>query len=183
MVDPTLYGDNGTINALHTIQTDLTGSDSQSHVANSSFYELTSTKAPIAPYIQPSASAGPPTHHYTQLLFRQPVNFTIPPEFEYYLPLDMKNITNRVAFPLPKFVQAAGLAGPVAGNYFSLSRSSSAATTSSGSVPSATPASSSSSAASPTASHSDAGKSLSSNVLLSVAGSACWMLLVTRWVL
>jgi citrate synthase len=176
MVDPTPYGDNGTINALHTIQTDLTTSHSLTHVVNSSFYELISTKEAIAPYISPDPTAAPATHHYTQLLFRQPANFTIPPAFEYYMPLDPKNITDRVAFPLPKFVQAAGLGDPVAGNYFSLSLSSGGSTTSSGAVPSATAVSSSSSAASPTASHSDAGESFASSFLLSVAVSALWMI-------
>jgi hypothetical protein len=134
MIDPTPYGDNGTLNALHTIQTDLTLTltpSSLTHISNTSFYELTSSKPPAAPYVAPDPTAGVAVHHYTQLLFRQPENYSIPEEFLYALPLNLSNITNRVAFSLPGFVDASKLGDPVAGNYFSLARTSSSNSSSS----------------------------------------------------
>ncbi|KAL1968460.1 hypothetical protein VTN77DRAFT_1989 [Rasamsonia byssochlamydoides] len=156
-IDPTPYGDNGTLDALHTIQTDLTLSSSLTHISNSSFYALTSAKPPVAPYIAPDPIVGPATHHYTQLLFRQPRNFSIPEEFRYALPLNLKNYTNRLAFSLPKFVDAAGLGEPVAANYFDLGGSSSSSSSSSNGTLTRTP-----SAPSPTAYASAAVRSFAS---------------------
>lgn len=126
-IDPTPYGDNGTVDALQMLQTDLTLSSTKNN--NTNFYALTSDKAPVAPYIAPDPIVGPATHHYTLLLFRQPDNFSIPEEFRDAMPLDPKNYTNRIGFALPEFVRQAWLEQPVAAMYFDVSRSNSSSST------------------------------------------------------
>lgn len=124
MVDPGVYNNTGTIDALHYIQTDLRlpspllSSDIITIHTNTTFYPLRSHKAALAPYIAPDLTVGEAVHKYTQLLFRQPEKFTVPEEYKKFMPRNLKNPLNRAGFPLGEFVDRTGLGEPVAGNYF-----------------------------------------------------------------
>lgn len=142
-IDPSPYGDNGTLDALQMLQTDLTLSDKKN---SNNFYALTSNQPPVAPYIAPDPIVGPPTHHYTLLLFRQPANFSIPAEFRYAMPLNRSDYTNRIGFKLPQFVRSAGLELPVASMYFDVSRNGGSSNSSSSSSSNSTSGSSTSTA-------------------------------------
>lgn len=63
----------------------------------------------VAPYMLLTPLSIAP-HRYTQLLYRQPPNYTPPPSLNYVLGV-------RNNFDLAGYVKEAGLIGPVAGNY------------------------------------------------------------------
>lgn len=70
----------------------------------------------------PYRAPGPPptssAHRYILYAFAQPSNFTMPAAFRAF------NNTNRAGFQLDQFITAAGLARPMAGEYFYVSRQS-----------------------------------------------------------
>jgi hypothetical protein len=60
---------------------------------------------------------GGQIYRYILLLFLQLENYTLPKVFENFLPPDGQH---RIDFDGAKFMEAAGLGGPVAANYFTV---------------------------------------------------------------
>jgi hypothetical protein len=120
-IDPDALGDIETLDALHTIQTDLVPSDQTTTVGNTTFTSLVSNVPAIAPYGAPAPTyqSPPRPHRYTLLLFQQPPNFVFPSNFTSFLPLNTSNITNRYPFPILDFVESANLS-LVAANWYDL---------------------------------------------------------------
>ncbi|KAI0473124.1 hypothetical protein GGR56DRAFT_653282 [Xylariaceae sp. FL0804] len=121
MVDPdATQGDIETQAGLHTIQGNFTCSsaDSLTTAANATFHALTSSSAPLAPFIPPSPQAKNPvvTHRYTLLLFAQPAGYAVPADLAYALPLNYSDVYNRLDFDVLDF--AASVGDVVAATYF-----------------------------------------------------------------
>ncbi|KAF2870999.1 phosphatidylethanolamine-binding protein [Massariosphaeria phaeospora] len=72
---------------------------------------LTFPTAGEAAYVPPNPPVGDIAHAYTILLFAQPDNFAVPEQFAGVL-------ESRINFNSSAFVAAAGLAQPLAANYF-----------------------------------------------------------------
>ena len=109
-VDP----DSSKPNVLHWFQTNLTLSPSNISIASLSFHPLLSTTPPLASYIKPKPPAGSGPHRYTELLYSQPADFSIPVNYARFFGPD----STRTSFNLSSFVRDAGLGKPVAANYF-----------------------------------------------------------------
>jgi phosphatidylethanolamine-binding protein (PEBP) family uncharacterized protein len=65
------------------------------------------------PYLQPSPPVGDVPHAYTFIVFPQPANFSVPPQ---YLAI-AQNQANRVGFNITQFLKDAGLGQALAANY------------------------------------------------------------------
>jgi phosphatidylethanolamine-binding protein (PEBP) family uncharacterized protein len=64
-------------------------------------------------YRQPSPPAGDTPHRYVYLLYAQPANFAVPPQFS--------NLSqNRLGFDVNAFSMAAGLGAPMAANFITV---------------------------------------------------------------
>jgi phosphatidylethanolamine-binding protein len=118
---------NGTTTLLHWFEADFTLSSSL--ILTPSFANTSNG----APYISPNPPPGNP-HRYTFLLFSQPDDFTVPESFSNINP--PASILARIGFNITRFVAAAGLDAPLAGNYFRVVNTS--ATASSTGSPAAT---------------------------------------------
>lgn len=79
---------------------------------------LQNTTAPKVSYRRPAPPTNSSAHRYIQYLFEQPANFQLPAIYSGY------NQTNSSKFPFERFVADAGLAAPVAANYFYCSNQS-----------------------------------------------------------
>ena len=117
MVDPDYNATVPTNTVLHYLLPGLRSENSSTRIGNLTFTPLTSRHAPLAAYIGPQPTSTRP-HSYTLLLFAQPKNFTVPPRFDAFLPLNTSDPLNRVNFPVVDFVKETGLGSPVAANYF-----------------------------------------------------------------
>jgi hypothetical protein len=158
MVDPDATGGNiETQVGLHTIQGNFTCSLTP-HILNGTVYRTLMSSSPaLAPYISPEPQpvTVTTTHRYTLLLFEQPPNYTVAPQFQYALPLNPSNVTNRIDFNIQAY--AASIGKPlVAANVFDVIDKASSSTTSSPSEP-PNPASKSASTVSSTASSDGSG--------------------------
>ena len=71
---------------------------------------------PVATYAGPHPPAGQ-THRYVFLLFAQPEGYSLPEEFEGFVPPDAPH---RVNFDVLRFMEVAHLAEPVAATYFTV---------------------------------------------------------------
>lgn len=118
MVDPDYNATVPTNVVLHTMVGNLSSGSTAGHPA--ALTTLTSADEALAAYIGPQPPPGKPSHNYTLMLFEQPHNFSIPPAFQSFLPLNLSNVYTRVNFPLVDFVRQTGLGSPVAATYFRL---------------------------------------------------------------
>lgn len=100
-------------NFLHWLQTNLTANSSS---PSNDKTLLTSHTPATDPYIKPQPPRGTGRHRYILLLFQQPTDFTIPAAFAKIV--HPQQTTDRSAFNLTAFVNAAGLDAPVAANFF-----------------------------------------------------------------
>jgi phosphatidylethanolamine-binding protein (PEBP) family uncharacterized protein len=66
-------------------------------------------------YRQPSPPAGDTPHRYIYLLYAQPANFVVPPQFSAQMLTQ-----NRLGFDVNAFSAAAGLAAPMAANFITV---------------------------------------------------------------
>lgn len=105
MVDPSTNATDPIYPALHTIYANVTADGADKW-------------AVLAPYINPEPTPGP-AHNYSFFLFEQPqAQFEVPLEYASFLPLNLSNLYNRVAFPFLDFINDTGLGKPIAGNWF-----------------------------------------------------------------
>jgi phosphatidylethanolamine-binding protein len=118
---------NGTTTLLHWFEPDFTVS------SDLVLTPKTANTSTGALYIGPSPPPGNP-HRYTFLLFSQPDDFTVPESFSNINPPTATSA--RIGFNITRFITAAGLDAPLAGNYFTVVNSS--ATASSTGSPAAT---------------------------------------------
>ncbi|KAJ5591915.1 PEBP-like protein [Penicillium hispanicum] len=118
MVDPDTNATDPASVGLHTVVANLSQSTSSSEDV-------------LAKYIAPEPSGSSP-HNYTLLLFKQPDGFAVPSLYNAAFALNLKNVLNRVNFPLQQFLNETGLDKPVAANWFQEGKSTTAATTASG---------------------------------------------------
>lgn len=88
---------------LHWLQPNMTADSSG---------VLTNTTPAVASYRRPGPPVMSNPHRYIQYLFSQPAGFVIPESFSGF------NDTNRSMFNVTNFISEAGLAAPVAANYF-----------------------------------------------------------------
>lgn len=123
-VDPSIYGTNGSQVGLHAIVANATLLTSpwdlpfEGKIANLTY----EAKDVLAPYLAPTPIEGFSVHHYTQLLFAQPDDWTFPAEYDDILSRNPSNLSNRLALDLAKFVNVAGLGQPVAATYFNMNK-------------------------------------------------------------
>lgn len=98
---------NGTrVQLLHWMVTNVTiGGNSQSGPLNIG-------NSPV-PYLQPSPPVGDVPHAYTFIIFPQPANFSVPPQYAAIA----DNQANRVGFNTSQFLKDAGLGQALAANY------------------------------------------------------------------
>lgn len=119
MFDPDATGGNfETQVGLHTIQGNYTCA---SPVMDTTVHILSSATEPLAPFIPPEPQPQPQavTHRYTLTLFQQPAEFVVPAAFEYALPLDLENVTNRLNFDIRAFASVTNIP-LIAANYFDI---------------------------------------------------------------
>lgn len=111
------------VTLLHWMSPDITGvTDGKNST------ELTIPNPPVGtPYLQPAPPVGDFPHRYVFLLFEQPRNFSIPPEFANINP--PTDVSARIGFNLAKFVAASGLSTPIAANYITVQNTTGTATT------------------------------------------------------
>ncbi|MCJ1468081.1 hypothetical protein MMC07_006708 [Pseudocyphellaria aurata] len=105
---------------LHWFQTNLTFptlSTSKVTIGGLSFHPLLSATPPLAPYQKPQPPAGTGPHRYIELLFSQPEGFSIPANYAEIFAPDAP-LSARRGFNITNFARDAGLARPVASNYF-----------------------------------------------------------------
>lgn len=70
----------------------------------------------LVPYARPMPPENSPAHRYILWIFEQPDNFSVPEQYSGF------GAQNRTGFNLTAFVADTGLDGPVAANYFYVSR-------------------------------------------------------------
>lgn len=99
---------------LHWLQTNLTANPRSPSENDKTL--LTSNTPATDPYIKPQPPRGTGRHRYILLLFQQPADFAIPAAFANIV--HPQQTTDRSAFNLTAFVNAAGLDAPVAANFF-----------------------------------------------------------------
>ena len=95
---------------LHWVQSNLT-SQAASGPA------LFSSTAPLVEYYAPGPPGGQ-SHTYVVLVYQQPSGWVLPASEATALAKIDAVVANRIDFDLARFVQAAGLADPVAADYF-----------------------------------------------------------------
>ena len=81
---------------------------------------LSSSQGVIAPYYPPGPPAGQ-THTYGIFLYKQPIDFAIPANYISFFNNLTASVVNRIGFNLTTFALEAGLATPVAANWFLVS--------------------------------------------------------------
>lgn len=107
---PSQSADGSRRTLLHAMSTGLKATTAR--VADS-VSTLQSSDTPAAPYIGPSPPMEDPAfgHRYVQLLFAQPANFSVSAS-------QTQAVSSRIGFDMLSFMANAGLAAPVAGNFF-----------------------------------------------------------------
>jgi hypothetical protein len=141
MVDPdATSGDIESQDGLHTIHGNYTCGSATLKANDTVVHILSSSSAALAPFIppEPQPQAHAITHRYTLLLFQQPSGFEFPLAFQYALPLNLSNVTNRLNFNIQAFANSLGTTSRlVAANTFDIigpikSNSTSTSTTTTG---------------------------------------------------
>ena len=97
---------------LHWLQTNLQPDRIDTQPSEITFLRGSPNSPPIASYANPRPPAGTGPHRYTLFVFRQPENFTIPPDYASF------GNSSRASFNFPDFIAQTGLNMPVAANYF-----------------------------------------------------------------
>jgi hypothetical protein len=113
MIDIDIYRNGRYTHLLHWYQSDL------------ALVETTSELVPTCSTRKRAAYGGPSpppssTHRYVELVFKQPIEYKFPVDFEPYLE---PSIPARLFFNITDFVKAANIGDPVAANYFTVSGS------------------------------------------------------------
>lgn len=106
-------GEAGRVQLLHYFQPNLVGTTKALTIASNI---TTASTIPSTEYLPPTPPGGDGPHRYTFLLFAQPQDFAIPEAYSSFIP--PADVYARFPFDIEGFVKAAGLAEPVAANWF-----------------------------------------------------------------
>ncbi|KAI9839859.1 MAG: hypothetical protein M1819_000051 [Sarea resinae] len=126
MVDPDITLQGQKIEALHWIASNLASANG---TAEKGTFSQLAGGTTVSPYLSPVPMAAypPHPHRYTVVLFAQPANFSVPPQYASFVPTNASAPTNKFPFDITAFASAAGLGAPVAANYFDVQNTSVAA--------------------------------------------------------
>ncbi|KAL6703483.1 hypothetical protein ACN47E_009657 [Coniothyrium glycines] len=120
MVDLDVPRNNTRVQLLHWLATNITLYLSPSTGAPTTQLLIRNDAAP-APYLQPSPPVGDVPHSYTFILFPQPADFRLPPQYANLS-------TARVPFNVAQFAADVGLGSALAGNYITVQNLTGSAT-------------------------------------------------------
>jgi phosphatidylethanolamine-binding protein len=93
----------------------ISGFKAGAQITDSGVHVLTSTSTTPKAYIGPGPPPETPpyAHRYVELLYEQPAGFAVPAS-------EANQVRAGIGFDIGTFAKAAGLAAPIAANYFNV---------------------------------------------------------------